>query len=486
MLFNGCSSDNQETEMYEDEQVEQLQFQTSEIEALINSGYFLSYTTERDKEIVLSNLREINSNIAILARDQYNSQALKALESALEDIQDTFFSERDQAKMSTYIASVSQTLAQYAQIQGVTLSYTESLFDYRFGSNLNDFVNLEENPDGWGVIFVQNQTYLATVQTNYYGGALTSTLLSPIFDLSNVTNPSLKIRHQLTVPTELEVNREDIINNSFKVMVSTDFKTKMNYEDATWERVFIENPSGTNYHTTDAQNISLNKWIGAKNLTVAFIFDVTKTAGEQIKWSIDRFQLRGLSTSELPYQKWEPVPPIQWDDAYNVIFDSEAVIDNLTQVTLRGEAPSKFEYGEYRGNSYVQAKTSPNNTAVGSVLLYSDVIDLEGRTNTVAQISQTIKDSWGDDDPINNDMKADHALVIALDVDGTDPKDLAWEALDFEEYPIGTNYDVYDSENLRLPEAYQGQKVRIGWRYTREEAGNSSTWQIYSTVLRDE
>lgn len=488
MLLTSCSSDNQETNLYEDEQTVQLQSQTNEIEALITSENFLRQTTDRDKEIVISNLREINSNISILARDNNNSAALYSLQAALADIENAFITERDQAKISDYLARAANALTKYAQIQGVTdLSYSAPLYSYRFGANLNDFVSMEGGTDDWAVLFIQNQRYLATIRSNYSGSAAAkSTLVTPIFDFSNIQRPTFKIRHQLTVPRELEVNRENLINNSFKVMVSKDFDKEMSYDDATWERVIIENPSGVNYHAIDTSQISLEKWAGEKKVTIAFVFDVPKGVGEQVGWSIDRFELRGLTTTELAYHKWEPVPPPQWDNAYNVVFDSQEVIDNLTQVTLNGEAPSQFEFGTYRGSTYAQAKTNPNNTAVGSVLLYSGVIDLTGRTNTVAQISQTIKESWGDDDPINNDMKADHALVIALDIDGVDPKDLAWEALDFEQYPAGTNYTVYDSENLKLPEAYQGQKVRIGWRYTREEAGNSSTWQIYSTVLRDE
>ncbi len=475
VLFVAGCGDEETTPVstYNDTQVEGLIEQVTDINYLIESNQVLRNASFRDKEILRSSLHSIQVNSAILDEVPTDSSALQRLNSALKDIQNLYLTERDQERIAPIFQRATRILAKFAQIQNSNLADLRwSIFSYRFSDGLGDFTNLVENST-WKVRYVQQERYLANFGS---GTPATAVMVSPIYDLTKVKNLAYSIRHNIGVEDDLgsETTRSEVMNNTFKVMVSTTYEKGEEFDMAKFKRLPMGPiPTGLNFDTVDSGIIDLSAYAGLKNVTFAIVYDNKKRFERfsWVSWSIERFNLYGLTDSPLPYVS-AYVPPIPSSWSYEF---GEQGFDNLGQITVEG-TPGEFVLGEHNGNKFMKMQ---NQNARGTKLLFSAPLDLKDLVSPSVQLEHTINFYEGDA-ITNKDVK----MMAAEYQEGVSPKDLNWITLDFETGPEGNSWNVFKSEDLPLPDELKGKVIRLGWSHTARD-GSTPVWQMISTNIKD-
>ena len=150
-------------------------------------------------------------------------------------------------------------------------------------------------------------------------------------------------------------------------------------------------------------------------------------------------------------------------------------LSELTQIALEGE-PAQFTEGAHNGVSFVKMQA---RDVIGTQLLYTKAIDLAGNAMPSLQFTHTINFYKGEFKE-QNDVK----VVVALDQEGVEAKDLNWEMISFQEGPTGSDWNVYTTEDFKLDAKYKGKKIRIGLSHTSRE-GSTPVWQILSANIKD-
>jgi hypothetical protein len=458
---------------YNDPRVETLIEEATDIDYLIASEQILRNSSQRDKDNLKSSLHNIRVNLAILDENPNDANALQRLNSALDSYQGLIITERDQERIRPIFDLAAKLLAKYAKAQNTDLENIRwSVFSYRFSDGLGDFTNMIENST-WKVRYVQQERYLANFGN---GSPSTAVMLSPIYDLSNVKNAAYSIRHNIGVEDDLgsEATRAEIMNNTFKVMVSTTYQKGEEFDFSKFKRLPMGPiPTGLNFDTVDSGIIDLSAYSGKKNVTFAIVFDQQKRLERfsWISWSIERFNLYGLTDTELPYVS-AYIPPIPSSWSYQF---GEQGFSNLQQVTVEG-TPDEFVVGEHGGNKFIKMQ---NQNARGTKLLFTAPLDLKSLNEPAVQFEHTINFYEGE-----AKEKKDLRMMVAEYQEGVHPKDLAWETLDFEVGPDGGSWNVFKSEDLPLPDKFKGKVVRLGWSHTSRD-GSTPVWQMISTNIKD-
>ena len=473
MLAN-CGGSEKQVSEYNDPQVESLIESATDMDYLIASEQILRNASQRDLENLKSSLHNIRVNLAILDETPQNSEALSRLSTAILAYESLIITERDQERIRPVFDAAAKLLAKYARTQKTDLNNIRwSVFSYRFSDGLGDFTNMVPNAE-WKVRFVQQERYLAT----YGNGKPTmAVMLSPIYDLTRVKNLAYSMRHNIGVEDDLgsETTRSEVMNNTFKVMVSTTYKKGDAFDISEFKRLPMgPTPSGLNFDTIDTGIINLKAYEGKSKVTFAIIFD-HKTTLERyswLSWSIERFNLFGLTDTDLPYvSAFVPPAPTSWE--YNL--GEQGFKDGLQQVTVEG-TPEDYEVSEHNNVKFMKMQ---NQNARGTKLLFTTPLDIKDLLEPAVQLKQTINFYEGE-----AKTKKDVRMVIAEYKKGVAPQDLEWQTLDFKTAPAGDGWDIVNSEELPIPEELKGKVIRLGWSHTSRD-GSTPVWQIISTNIKD-
>ena len=449
---------------------------------LINSGRLLRSTTQRDRLQAIGAIDRIKTSVALLAGNPMNRTALVSLKTAYQFINNIFITERDQPRMNEVLMRGRTLMAKYAEIQGIDLEGLQwSLFSYRFSDNVSPFGSTDV-PIKWGVQFVQQERYAIRAR----GTNNRAVLLTPTFDLSNVSEPAYSIRHSFRVeeafPPQPIFNRSEIISKAFRAYVSTTYKDGDSFNLRQWQRINLGKlPQGLNFNTVDSGIIDLSRFSGQK-VTMAFVYDNNREIyNHSLSWSIERFDFYGVSKDFKVQNRPVPFDPAAQNNLGKRVWHHDfnnRQTDGLDQITLEGEG-AKFVDTERNGSEYV---ATVGREANGTQLLYTPVIDLEEVVSPAIRIQHTIN-FYNEEFKKLKDIK----LVVALDEEGVDVKDLEWETVDFEKNnPPGGDWAIYTSEYVALPKKYAGKKIRVGWSHTaRADQGSTPAWQLHDTWIRD-
>ena len=473
-LLNGCGGEDVPVSKYNDPQVETLIADATDVDYLIGSSQILRNSSERDKQILQSALNNIKVNLAILDEKPSDSEALQRLNSAIDQYENLILTERDKERIRPVFNEAVRLLAKFARIQKTELPNIRwSVYSYRFSDGLGDFTNVIENSN-WKVRYVQQERYLAN-----YGNGLVSkaVMVTPIYDFSNVKNIAYSMRHNIGVEDDPQdqATRSQIMNNTFKVMVSTTYKKGDKFDESAFRRLPMGVlPTGLNFDTVDTGIIDVAGLAGKKNVTFAIVYD-QKFKLERysyVSWSIERFNIYGLTDKELPFES-AYVEPIPSSLSYEF---GEQGFDKLQQVTLDG-TPDEFQVSEHNGTKFIKMQ---NQNARGTKLLFTAPIDLANLIEPSVQLEHTINFYEGDA-VANKDVK----MVIAEYKKGVNPAELEWKDLDFKVGPEGNSWNVFKSEDLALPAEFVGKVVRLGWQHTARD-GSTPVWQMISTNIKDQ
>jgi hypothetical protein len=143
---------------------------------------------------------------------------------------------------------------------------------------------------GWSVFTVPNQTSPCCLKVA--GKELTSWLITPRFDLTDVQDPQFWFRHA--------INKAPASADMITVWVTTD-ETISSFATANWEPVTFKMPTfSTRFEFENSEVLSLSQYAG-KKIVIGFRYQ-TPTTNTWPTWEIDSLQLEGNGTL-----KTEPV-----------------------------------------------------------------------------------------------------------------------------------------------------------------------------------
>ncbi len=472
-LLLNCGGSDKQVSGYKDPKVEELIADATDLDYLIGSQQILRNSSDRDKQQLQSALNAIKVNLAILDEKPGDSAALQRLNTAIEEYETLIITERDQERIRPIFDEAVRLLAKFAKVQKTDLPNIRwSVFSYRFSDGLGDFTNVIDN-NNWKVRYVQQERYLANFGS---GKVITAAMVSPIYDFSDVKNVAYSMRHNIGVEDDPQdqATRSQIMNETFKIMVSTTYKKGDKFDIKKFRRLPMGVlPTGLNFDTVDTGVIPLNDYSGKKNVTFAIVYD-QKYKLERfsyISWSIERFNIYGLSDKKLPYVS-AYIPPLPSSLEYNFGTDG---FSKLQQITVDG-SPDEFVLGDHNGTKFIKMQ---NQNARGTKLMFSAPIDISALKKPAVQFEHTINFYEGDA-KANNDVR----MVVAEYQAGVNPTDLDWKTLDFKKGPTGDSWDVFKTEDLNLPTELVGKVIRLGWSHTSRD-GSTPVWQMISTNIKD-
>lgn len=483
LSFTSCSDGDEVVQSQMDSGAQELVAEANKLTFLLESGRILRSSSQRDFLQVQSMVEAVKVSAILLGENPFNRSALLRLKGVVEFYDKVFISERDKPRINEVFDRAYSLMVRFANVQGINVEDVRwTLFSYRFSEDISPFGS-SDVPNQWSLQFVQQERYAIRVR----GENKQAVLLSPTFDLTNVKNPAFQLRHSFQVEEHFIprpfFNREQILNEAFRVYVSTTYKDgdQVNFNNRDqWRRVSLGTlPLGLNFNTVDSGLIPIREFAG-KKITMAMVYRNGDDIGNHIlAWAIERFELYGVSDVFKYKKRPQPFDPEAQDALGTVIWEhdfNDVQIGDLQQVTLDG-SPADFRGTERNGSKYVQAG---NRGTQGTQLLYTRPIDLSGAQAPHIRIEHTI--NFYDQ---QYQEKKNVKLVVAVDDPGKPVEQLNWIPVDFElNNPPGSDWSIYKTEFMLIPSELQGKTIRIGWSHTSED-DSSPAWQIHQTDLRD-
>jgi len=474
-LVVSCGGNQKQVSVYKDPQIEHLIDDATAMDYLIGSQQILRKASERDKKLFKSLLNALKVNLAYLDEKPQDAQALQRLNSAIQQFQNIILTQRDLERIRPLFNQALKLLARFAKVQNIEIKNIRwSLYSYRFSLGLGNFTNVI-NGNNWKVRYVQQQRYLAAFGS---GKVTTAVMLSPIYDFTNVKNVAYSMRHGIGLednPSKDQATRSQIMNNTFKVMISDTYKKGDAFDIKNFKRLPMGKlPTGLNFNTVDTGIISLSEYAGKKNVTMAIVYDQKFKLDKfsYISWSIERFNIYGLSDGALPFES-AFVAPIE--PSLNYDFGKDG-FTKLQQITVEGK-PGRFEGSDHAGTKFIKMQ---DGKARGTKLLFSAPVDLGTFKRPSVQLEHTIN-FYSPDAQKHKDLR----MVVAEYKEGVNPVDLDWKTLDFKLGPDGSSWNIFKTEDLELPSELIGKVVRFGWSHTARE-GSTPVWQIISMNIKDQ
>lgn len=463
-----------------DPQIQSLVQDADEMAFLIDTNRILRSASTRDRMQIRGTIERVKTAAVLLDENPNNLTALMSLKTAFKFFENIVITERDQPRLDQVLDKARKLMATYANIQNVNVDDVRwALFSYRFSSEITPFGS-SDVPNKWGLQFVQQERYAVRAR----GENTRAVLLSPTFDLTNVSNPGFQLRHSFQVEEHFiprdAFNRSKIMQTAFQMLVSTEYKDGDDFDSVEWKRVDLGKlPLGLNFNTVDSGIVDLRQFEG-KKVTMAMVYRNNDDLNNHIlSWSIERFELYGVS-DDFNFKK-RPIPfdPDSQDGLGTKIWNhnfNSVQLGDLQQVTLEG-APGQFIASEHRGTKFVKMQ---EQGVLGTKLLYSAPVDLGENLFPHIRVAHTIN-FYTDPFQKTNDVK----MVVAKDVAGVDVKDLDWKRISFEKNnPTGGDWDVYKSEWFPIPSELLGKKIRVGWMHTAR-GESTPVWQIHGTWINN-
>lgn len=332
----------------------------------------------------------------------------------------------------------------------------------KFSQNLGDFQNLGLSIDApkWGYGSGGGKEF-AVINSNQ--SEATTWLISPKYDLSNVTTVSVLIK---------QIAKNLNLKNA-RIFISSSY----NGEDPTtaaWEQISTTEERDIADSWTDLMTgpISLEKYIGK---SVVFGFEFTSTLDRSSTWEIINIDFIGegseIKKSRVDLKVETPEPP---KDESKELLKEISVSDEFTSFSyeIMTGTPSDF-FVNQKGETKSVRISGFKNKNVGVARLVSQVFDFSGLNSVYISV--------------------DHAINFAKNVD---PKTLCKVylinadtneevLLDFESFPIGNSFTAQTSGPVKIPEEFSSRKVKVAFEYKSEDP-NFVTWDIFKLTFHKE
>lgn len=456
--LSGCSERAEEAGAADAETL-QLVREAEGLQEGIRLGQRLSSMSARDKVGCEKILADIKVGLLRVADRPRDVDSLRLLKKSLKDWEqiDGRLHRTDQSAFQGFISRVGNLLEARSRSLGLSMEgLSWALFTSDFSGGLDPFASVSTGAN-WETDWIQDEPLVKVSAQD-----VKAWLLSPRFDLKDVRDPAFRIEHLFVINRNTgrfatdEFNRTKIMNEAFKVLVTTD-EVGSDPAAASWERLDISPlPSAYNFHAVKSPLVSLEKYRGRK-ITLAFLFDMPtdKLGHHYLTWQINRFELIGAGA--LPAFPERPKP------LFLHKFDSA----KLEPFVTTGPGPVNWEPFAPSPNQFKFAKVGSTGSAMESWLL-SPRLALRGE-----KLSLRIKET------VRNPVWPRFRILISDDYRSGDPASARWTELS-RENPAAVPADSW-TDLIAGPfdlSAWNKKDVVVAFQYTDEGGPGQRVWEI--------
>ncbi|MBC7661873.1 MAG: hypothetical protein H7249_19445 [Chitinophagaceae bacterium] len=398
-LQGACSKDDVKpvANGQQNQYVDELYALVKSVERDLSQGYLLHNATDREKKSFQDVLYEIKVGTMRLKRDPNDAEALTSLYIASQSYNTLSILDIDASQLSALKAKLLETVDAIAHMQGKTLNNLERiLFEQLFTYDLAPFTAYNEaGKSGWVKSNHEkiSYAYVSSPSAN-------SWLMSPVLDLTKVTNPSFRMSQAVS-------NRSNPIDSSVFFQVSADY-TGGNPNNATWETLHIDRlPDGSGFTVVDTENVSLKRYEG-KKIVLAFHYKTGSTSYPI--WQINSFDLLGGGT-------FSTAPLSLVGSAGNEGANAPTVAAGPTNGAIKCSGATaqnafSFQFGKDFTGNFTAIDPTASITAV--VTNYAGVVRFSGYANATTPVK--LGTTWLVSKDINLSATKDACLSLSEDI----------------------------------------------------------------------
>lgn len=459
MVFAMACSDNTEVIEAQDlpQEYSELISEADQLNRALEQGRILGLSSERDRNGFETTLKEARYALLLLAKNPVDKLGIQLGYRALKEKQRYIFGRGDISLIDKFYVRLGEVVHSSAKRAGVDLRGLDwRLFGYRFSSGLAPFGSFS-SATNWQTGVSLDESYISV-----RGPDNKSWLLSPSFDLTDVSNPSFQITHQTRVDQNDRngdpFSRALINRTAFKAYVST------NYNDgdpnqADWTEVSLgKMPASVDFHSIKSAKVDLSDFISPKT-TVALVLEANPAdiGSHYLTWSVSNFEIYGSGTLETQ-PRYASLHLHQFD---------RSVLEPFQQA-LMSQGLNRWEPFGF-GGSFRFAKIEGNGVE-GDNWLFSPKYPL----NNIDTLTLTIKET------VRNPNFEKMDILISTDYDGGDPEQSNWTRIDRGPIdPIDPGEWADLSVGPMDLKEYIGETIVVAFRF-ESAPDNTGVWEVGS------
>ena len=468
----------------------------NQLEENIQLGIFLDAARSNEKDQFMMLITEIKVALFRLKQDQSDQSAQANLIQAVRMLEEKHKIIDTDAPQYYALKGQLDVVAGLFQLPGSggALAGGE-LYSSEFSKGFGDFGQFQVSGSAkWELKSFNENTYLA-VSAFTSKKAAETWLLSPVFDFSEVSTPSLQIRQAIGFLNDW---------SSLTVLVSNNY-TSGNPNEAEWETIEVEKKpdvsSRWEYETSEKIDLS---GLVSNQTVIAFRYEATDAS--QPTWQIASFSLSGQTANEfnvtplgLANEGGNPgsssgnsgdngvsgplgVRASLVTDA-NVLFhdwfnrEEDKMLNGY--LTLSESGKNEWRAGSFQAGENLQTYLGMSgfrDDEDNVDWLISPEIDLTSAGEPFLQLVETINfiGDWSD-------------LVIRISSDFSgDISSATWsDNILKRNDELPSSWTDYQSNALSL-EDYKGKKIRVGFQYfSKGDSDKKATWRIQEILVAD-
>jgi hypothetical protein len=466
-LLLACSGANQETkndsplDKDQNNAIKSVVVQTDKLLDDMRARRVFSSNTRREQQILQQSMTIIKNSLVKIIAGNDTIGSFKTLYTYVKKLESISLIQTDSTLINTYkedLYSITHKIAKALNINVDDFSWI--LYETRF-SNLLPFTTTSTAGD-W-----INDWSLGASHAKVRGYGNKAWLVSPLINLKNVEKAAFKIHHMIMVDDDsrsrIAFDRNKIIQNTYKAMVSTDYISG-HPEEATWEEVKLSGfPTAVNFHAKWSDEIDISKFKG-ENVSIALLYDMNdKELGtHRVSWQINQFQVYGISDDFEVTDR--PVKKYLYQDAFN----KKNLGQNKSVAT--GENVQWTDYG--RGGETEFAKLEASVPGIDTWLM-TPKLSLKGEA-PILKLKEVAR----------NLDRPNFLVKISADYNGGDPTKSTWKT--FEHIPADYSAEEgawknFNSLDMDISE-FLGKDIVIAFQYKNIE-GLHTAWEIDEVLI---
>lgn len=289
----------------------------------------------------------------------------------------------------------------------------------------------------------------------------TSWLISPAFDLTGVEAAHVSFDYILRY-----ANASDLATN-YQVLVSKDYTKDAGVAAASWTVLPLDLVQVSDWDTwTNTGNLNIPaEFCNTANVTIALRYIAQAKAAT---WEVKNFVLdqgagdQGAGDNGGGSGEESGVKTLPYSEEFST------TLGGFKNYTTSGEGAWTIDYSTAKATGYDNASKV---TTAGTYYLVSPEISLAGQTAVHVSYEYILRYNKGDE---NQQVFITDAFNEANPAEG-------WTLL-VDKHTEGTDWTTFAKEDIAIPAAYLGKKVRIAFRYnTNAESG--STWEVKNFAI---
>ncbi len=497
---NETSSSNNDIKI-----IPELETTNEDIKELRNEysrDLILKSADDRSRTLFIKNLNKLTAQLKFLSRFPNNKNQLDRTIEIISFLEYLPLPRKDRARLEPILMRATQAVNKLAIERNVALDDSNTiLFVYDFFNGIAPFTSFSTKDAQWekenrGA--VDPLPYALGVSTP--GNSNKAYLVSPSFNLKDVTSLKLTLRHVSVLGDgQSDFTRAIVKREAYKLLYSTNYsggKTlcfdselrsrKLCPDNApVWKMAPLQNPTGNNFNKVTTEPMDLSFLAGNENVHFALLLDADNAMRQLIgnrylRWEVEEFKLQG--SGFLP-------KPEQLNTRIETVFDYEFTDPELKPLIKENsvDAPKvPWRSGSHNGKLFaineVRNTTNLTESEVANLIYPNiDLNELNQDNDVFLTLNHTLNYLDGLDYSTWDRIKLFISRNYSADIKSSDA---TWNELNIENrrHPA-KSWRPLTAANIDLSE-YAGESISLMFRF-QPEPGDLHTWQLNYFKLTD-